>query len=113
MLRAFTNYQQDNWDQLLSTTEFACNNAPNASTSMTPFHINQGRDPLNPYTMITKIPDNIPAASDWLAHLDNTMKQVTDALVLAKANQEKNANRNIKTYNSTLETKSCYHQVIL
>src|SRR3954463_7821405 len=93
MLRAFTNYQQDNWDQLLSTTEFACNNAPNASTGMTPFHINQGRDPLNPYTMITKIPDNIPAASEWLEHLNNTMKQVTDALVLAKANQETNANK--------------------
>src|SRR3954462_3008562 len=93
MLRAFTNYQQDNWDQLLSTTEFAWNNAPNASTGMTPFHINQGRDPLNPYTMITKIPDNIPAASEWLEHLNNTMKQVTDALVLAKANQETNANK--------------------
>src|SRR5215218_1197243 len=45
MLRAFVSYCQDNWDQLLSSAEFACNNAPNASTNMSPFCANYGRDP--------------------------------------------------------------------
>lgn len=37
MLRAFTGYRQDDWDLQLSAAEFACNNALNASTGMTPF----------------------------------------------------------------------------
>ena len=93
MLRAFVNYQQDNWDQLLSAAEFACNNAPNASTKMSPFQINYGRDPLNPYSQIHDLPDTVPAAADFIRNLKNATKIATDALVLAKASQEKYANR--------------------
>jgi len=93
MLRAFVSYRQNDWDQFLSTAEFACNNAPNASTGMSPFRINYGRDPYNPYTGITKVPDEIPATADFLEGLTNSIKIATDALVLAKANQERNANK--------------------
>jgi hypothetical protein len=93
MLQAFVNYRQDNWDQLLATAEFACNNAPNASTGMSPFHVNTGRDPHNPYTSITKIPDHTPAAAEFLEALTNATKIAADALALAKANQERNANK--------------------
>ena len=93
MLRAFVSYRQDNWDQYLSTAEFACNNAPNASTGMSPFHVNYGRDPYNPYSALSKIPDDTPAAKDFLEGLANSTKIATDALVLAKANQERNANK--------------------
>src|SRR4051812_10737659 len=50
MLRAFTSYRQDDWDLHLTAAEFACNNAPNASTGMSPFKINSGQDLLNPTT---------------------------------------------------------------
>jgi transposase InsO family protein len=93
MLRAFVSYRQDNWDQLLSSAEFACNNAPNASTNMSPFRANYGRDPYNPYSAISTIPDDIPAANEFLDALTNSTKIATDALVLAKANQERNANK--------------------
>ena len=93
MLRAFTSYRQDDWDLQLTAAEFACNNAPNASTGMSPFRINTGRDPLNPYSSITKIPDHIPATHDFLEEMSNATKIAHDALVLAKANQEKNANK--------------------
>ena len=88
MLRAFVNYRQDNWDQLLTSAEFACNNAPNASTGMSPFRVNTGRDPHNPYSSIAKIPDHTPAAADFLETLSNATKIAADALALAKANQE-------------------------
>src|SRR3954466_9668678 len=71
MLRAFVNYQQDNWDQLLSAAEFTCNNAPNASTKMSPFQINYGWGPLNPYSQIHNLPDTVPAAADFLLNLKN------------------------------------------
>jgi hypothetical protein len=88
MLRAFVGYQQNDWDLALATAEFACNNAPNASTGMSPFHMNYGRDPYNPYAAITNIPDEVPATTDFLELLRNSTKIATDALVLAKANQE-------------------------
>ena len=61
MLRAFTSYQQNDWDSQLTAAEFACNNAPNQSTGMTPFQLNHGQDPWNPYTSLTHIPDQVPA----------------------------------------------------
>ena len=44
-LRIYCSYQQDNWSQLLPLAEFAYNNAPNASTGITPFFANKGYHP--------------------------------------------------------------------
>ena len=41
-LQVYCNYQQDNWSELLPLTEFAYNNAPNATTGITPFFANKG-----------------------------------------------------------------------
>ena len=41
-LRAFVNFEQNNWAKLLSMAEFAYNNAKNASTGHTPFELNCG-----------------------------------------------------------------------
>ena len=41
----FTNYQQDNWSKLLLLMEFAYNNAPSATTGVSPFFANKGYDP--------------------------------------------------------------------
>ena len=43
-LRIFTNYQQDNWSSLLPLAEFSYNNAPNATTGVSPFFANKGYD---------------------------------------------------------------------
>jgi hypothetical protein len=93
MLRAFTSYQQDDWDTQLTAAEFACNNAPNQSTSMTPFHLNYGQDPWNPYSSLSQIPDQVPSVTDFLTSISNGIQTAKDALTLAKANQERNANR--------------------
>src|SRR3954463_302505 len=93
MLRAYVSYRQDDWDSLLPAAEFACNNAPNASTQMTPFRLCYGRDLVDPYSQVTSFPDSIPAAADFHRQQQNAIKQATDALALAKANQEKYANQ--------------------
>ena len=41
-LRVYCNYQQDNWSKLLSLVEFAYNNAPSVTTSVSPFFANKG-----------------------------------------------------------------------
>ncbi len=44
-LRAFVNWEQDNWARLLPIAEFAYNNAKNASSGHTPFELNCGYNP--------------------------------------------------------------------
>ena len=41
-LWAFVNFKQNDWAKLLSITEFAYNNAKNASTGHMPFELNYG-----------------------------------------------------------------------
>ena len=41
-LCVYCNYQQDNWSKLLSLAEFAYNNAPSATTSVSSFFANKG-----------------------------------------------------------------------
>ena len=44
-LRVYCNYQQDNWSELLPLAEFAYNNAPSATTGISPFFANTGYHP--------------------------------------------------------------------
>ena len=45
-LRIYCNYEQDNWSKLLPLAEFAYNNAPHATTGVSPFFATRGYDPL-------------------------------------------------------------------
>ena len=38
----YSNYQQDNWSELLPLAEFAYNNTPSAATGISPFFTNKG-----------------------------------------------------------------------
>src|ERR1700677_2173998 len=40
-LHIYCNYQQDNWSKLLTLVEFAYNNAPSATTGISPFFTNK------------------------------------------------------------------------
>jgi len=44
-LCVYCNYQQDNWSELLPLAEFAYNNAPSATTGVSPFFTNKGYRP--------------------------------------------------------------------
>jgi len=44
-LCVYCNYQQDNWADLLPLVEFAYNNAPSATTGVSPFFANKGYHP--------------------------------------------------------------------
>ena len=44
-LHMYCNYQQDNWSDLLPLAEFAYNNAPSATTGVSPFFTNKGYHP--------------------------------------------------------------------
>jgi len=44
-LCVYCNYQQDNWSELLPLVEFAYNNAPSTTTSVSSFFANKGYHP--------------------------------------------------------------------
>ena len=44
-LWSYCNYQQDNWSELLPLAEFVYNNAPSATTRVSPFFANKGYHP--------------------------------------------------------------------
>jgi hypothetical protein len=44
-LQMYCNYQQDNWSDFLPLAEFAYNNAPHATTGISPFFANKGYNP--------------------------------------------------------------------
>lgn len=44
-LRAYCNYQQDNWVELLTLAEFSYNNTVSSTTGVTPFFANYGQAP--------------------------------------------------------------------
>ena len=41
-IRVYCNYQQDNWFGLLLLMEFAYNNTPSTTMTVTPFYANKG-----------------------------------------------------------------------
>ncbi len=52
MVRAYVNYQQDDWDNHLVSAEFAYNNSVQASTGFSPFYLNSGQHPNLPLTLM-------------------------------------------------------------
>jgi len=80
-LWVYCNYQQDNWVNLLPIAEFAYNNAPHATTGVSPFYANKGYHPN-----ITIHPEHDLAstrAREFVTDLDKLhqelKKQVTEA----------------------------------
>jgi len=51
MLRAYVNFEQDNWDEHLTAAEIAINNSQQASTRFSPYYLNYGRHPILPISM--------------------------------------------------------------
>ncbi len=79
----YCSYQQDNWDLLLPVAEFAYNNAPNASTRISPFFANKGYHPN-----ITVHPEHDIAsawARDFVVNLDELHQFLHDEITQAQS----------------------------
>ena len=73
-LRVYCNYQQDNWSKLLPLVEFAYNNAPSATTSVSLFFANK-RYHLN----ITVHPKH-DIASSWACNFTVDLNKLQSTL---------------------------------
>lgn len=90
-IRIYCSYQQDDWSRLLPIAEFAYNNAPNASTGITPFFANKGYHPN-----ITVHPEYKLAsdtARDFVVDLDELHTILKDEMALAQSRYKEQADR--------------------
>ena len=93
MLRAYVNYQQDNWDEHLPAAEFAYNNSKQGSTNYTPFELDCGQTPETPPTLATNQDTKVASAHEFLEQWENMIKIAKDNLTLAQERQTKYANK--------------------
>ena len=90
MLRAYSTYSQDQWDEYLPAAEFAYNNSKQASTGFTPFELDCGQHPNAPITMTKE--SEVPAANDFLKHWTSMIDLAKDSLREVQERQKKYVN---------------------
>src|SRR5258705_608036 len=88
-LRAYTNYQQDNWSSLLPLAEFAYNNAMNEMTGVSPFFTNKGYHPslvAEPNVQVSSI-----GAQCFISDLDDLHTELKQSIAKAQECYQKYA----------------------
>jgi hypothetical protein len=80
-LRIFCNNRQENWAPLLTTAEFAYNNAPSESTKMSPFYVEYGYNPRMAPDLSSEL--SAPSLETLFQHREEAQEQAQSALVLA------------------------------
>jgi len=88
-LRSYCSYQQDNWSKLLPLAGFAFNNAPSASTGVSPFFTNKG---YHPRLQIRPL-DNLPSESvrTYTNNLNVVLSNLKQTLADSQAHYQKHA----------------------
>jgi hypothetical protein len=90
-LRTYTNYQQDDWSDLLPIAEFAYNNAPHSATQLSPFFANYGYHPRATISLDVAVPD--PTAHDFARPLSELHDFCRQEIQVAQAQYQDPANR--------------------
>jgi hypothetical protein len=89
MLRAFVNFQQDDWDERLDLAELAINNSVHASTGFTPFRLTFGQEvqlPLD-HAIAAAQPSNNPEAAQRIERLHADLKRARENIERAQQRQ--------------------------
>src|SRR5579875_774520 len=90
-IRIYCSYQQDDWASLLPMAEFAYNNAPNASTGVTPFYANKGYHPN--ISVRPKIDIRSDQAQDFVVNLDELHSFLREEITNAQKRYKEQADR--------------------
>ena len=91
-IRLYVNYDQDDWNDFLPLAEFAYNNTPHSSTTMSPFFLNKGFHPTLDITLSASTKKNLGVTIERLHELHEHAKQEI-AKALAKNERDSNAHR--------------------
>jgi hypothetical protein len=94
MLRAYTNYEQNDWDEKLVAAEIAYNNSVQASTGFSPFFLNAGQHPNLPMSLALREADasSNPSANELFSAMADALNKAKENLTAAKQRQAAYAN---------------------
>src|SRR5690606_26740223 len=90
-LRAYCSYQQDDWHRLLPLAEFAYNNAPSATTGVSPFFANKGYHPalnIHPERDLAS-----SAAQEFAVDLASLHEHLRESIAIAQKSYQHYADR--------------------
>ena len=93
-LRAYCNYQQDDWQKLLPIAEFCYNNMQAGSTKVTPFFANYGYHPRSLPDLGTQN-EEIPEVSEYAVALGRLHEELRAEMKEVQMAQTEQANRAI------------------
>ena len=93
-LRAYVNYEQDDWDTKLVAAELAYNTTEHASTGYSPYYLNYGHHPHLPLDVAVSPPNvsNNQTAADRIASLHQALTEAKASLLQAQQRQTHYAN---------------------
>src|SRR3954447_12737621 len=91
VLRNYTTYEQDNWDELLPFTEFVYNNSANSATGFSPFYILFGQE-VNTWSTIVHTANN-PEVTTKTENIMDIIDIVKKNLAAAQEKQAINYNK--------------------
>ncbi|KAK4690415.1 putative transposase, partial [Phenoliferia sp. Uapishka_3] len=89
-LRLYVNYEQNNWSEYVALAEFAYNNSPHSSTTLTPFFANKG---FNPRLEITLAPGTKEAHSVEITRIKEVHEHAKREILKAQEVQKKYADK--------------------
>ena len=95
-LRAFVNFEQNDWARLFPMAEFAYNNAKNASTNHTPFELNCGYHPCVSFKKDTDSRSRSKIADKLSTELEELMTVCQENLCHAQELQKSAHNKGVK-----------------
>ncbi len=96
-LRAFVNWEQDDWARLLPMAVFAYNNAKNASTGHTPFKLNCGYYPRVSFEEDVDPCSKSRSANKLTEELRELMKVCCQKLLYAQELQKRSHDKGVKS----------------
>ena len=104
IIRCYIDYNQTNWDDLLTLVEFAINSCQQTSTDHSPFYLNYGFNPQTPDE--AALPDSpYPEAHHSAEEIQAAITLVKDLLAEAQECQKHLPNNTAKTSPLHLEIK--------
>lgn len=90
-LRIFINGCQSDWAEWLAMAEFAYNNTMHASTGLSPFFINYGKNPQRAFEPARATTSRIARADDFALQMALVKKETSAALKLAAEKMVQNS----------------------
>ncbi len=97
-LRCYSSYHQNDWDELLSSAEFAYNSAISDDLGMPPFEMDLGWNPKSPVDMLARKDYPVETVAEFKSRLNETLSDAKFSYHVSKARQSAQRGKSYKAY---------------